>query len=154
VSTRRLIITALVCGMAILLAGGVFLVRLAGTRADRIVTFHAVGDAVRVGDLTVTVTGVSGRADAVVVGIDVDATAATLAFPTDAGAPWSLLLSGKLRAPVAPPAGATACAGQQIASGRRVTCDLAFARGDGTGFLAFDWRGTPVRWRLALAGPT
>ena len=33
-STRRLIITALVCGIAILVAGGAFLMRTARNRAD------------------------------------------------------------------------------------------------------------------------
>ena len=150
-STRRLILTALACGMAILVAGGVFLVRAAGSRHT--VTIYRVGDSVRVGGLSVTVARLDARTDAVQVGVEVDATAAPPVAPTDAAAPWTLLIR-TLRPALAPTGDGTACRGQQIESGRRLVCELAFAPGEGAAFLAFDWRGDTVRWRLdPVAGP-
>ena len=146
-STRRLIITALVCGMAILLAGGVFLVRVAGDRAERTVTIHRVGDVVRVGDLTVVVTRVTTRADGVQVGVEVDASGARLAEAADAEAPWSLLVRTP-RARLAPLDSERPCRGARIAAGERLACDLAFEAGEGAAFLAFDWLGQAARWRL------
>lgn len=153
-STRRLILTALACGMAILVAGGVFLVRVAGSRDDRTVTIHRLGEAVRVGDLSVTIVRVDARTDAVQVGIVVDAMAEpAVTSPTDAAAPWTLLVR-TLRPAVAPTGAGTPCRGQQIEPGRRLVCELAFAPGEGAAFLAFDWRGDTVRWRLDPAtGP-
>jgi hypothetical protein len=147
VSTRRLIITALVCGMAILLAGGIFLVRVAGSQAERTVAVHAVGDPVRVADLTVTVDRSIPSATAYEVVVTVDATAAAIAFPTDAETPWSLLVR-TARDRLAPSSAVAPCRGQQIRSGDRLTCALAFGAGDGPAYLAFDWRGATLRWRL------
>ena len=146
-STRRLILTALVCGMAILVAGGVFLVRVAGSRAERTVAVHAVGEAVAVNDLTVTVVRAATTATTVDLVVTVDATAATIAFPTDAETPWSLLIRTP-RERLVPNADIAPCRNQQIRGGERLTCALAFAVGDGPAFLAFDWRGATIRWRL------
>ena len=146
-STRRLIITALVCGMAILVAGGIFLVRVAGSQAERTVAVHAVGDAVRVGDLTVTVDRSLPSATAFEIVVTVDASAAELAFPTDAETPWSLLVRTP-RDRRTPSSDVSPCRGQQIGTGGRLTCALAFATGEGPAYLAFDWRGATLRWRL------
>lgn len=146
-STRRLIITALVCGMAILVAGGIFLVRVAGSRAERTVAVHTVGEAVRVADLTVTVGRSAPSATAFEIVVTVDASAATLAFPTDAETPWSLVVR-TARERLAPSSDVTPCRGQQIRSASRLTCALAFAPGEGPAYLAFDWRGATLRWRL------
>lgn len=144
-STRRLIITALVCGMAILLAGGIFLVRVAQDQANNTVTVHRVGDVVRVGQVAVTVTRVSERADAIEVGVEIDATGATLAQSTDAEEPWSLLV--RTPRPRRDATG-TPCRGLAIASGAKLACTVAFEPGDGTAFLSFDLAGSGARWRL------
>lgn len=144
-STRRLIITALVCGMAILLAGGIFLVRVAANQAEQTVTVHRIGDVVRVGDVAVTVTRVSERPDAVEVGVEIDASGATLAQPTDAEAPWSLLIRTPRQRR---DASGTPCRGQTIAGGARLACTVAFEPGDGAAFLSFDLLGDGARWRL------
>jgi hypothetical protein len=51
--TRTLLLLALVCGVTILLAGGVMLFQLTG--ADELADPTSVGDPVQVGDMTVTV---------------------------------------------------------------------------------------------------
>ena len=56
VSTRKLIVVALVCGLAILVAGGIQLFRIAGTD-DRTVEVLAEGEAATVGSVTVSVEG-------------------------------------------------------------------------------------------------
>lgn len=144
VSTRRLIITALVCGMAILLAGGVFLVRIANNRVE--ITTNRIGDVVRVGDLRVTVVRVTEGADALRVGVEIDATDATLAASVDAEERWTLVIGGardRLE-----PTGGTPCRGARIESGRTLTCDLAFAPADGPTYLSFELGEGGARWRL------
>jgi hypothetical protein len=56
VRTRTLLLLAFVCGLVILVAGVVQLVRIAGeSDADNDESFHALGEEVEVGDLTVVV---------------------------------------------------------------------------------------------------
>jgi len=149
VSTRRLIITALVCGMAILVAGGAFLVRTARNRADLTVNVLGVGDQASVAALKVRVLKVTRRADVIVVGVEVDSRGAALAAPAQADEPWSMVIRTP-RAPMSPTAeDGPACAGQQIAGGQVLSCVLAFANGDGAPFLAFSWQGRQAQWRLA-----
>jgi hypothetical protein len=124
----------------------VFLVRVAGSRAERTLTIHRVGDVVRVGDLSVIVTRVTERADAVQIGVEIDARAARLAQPADAERPWSLLV----RTPRArrEATGDRPCKGQEIAAGATLACDVAFEPGEGAAFLSFDFLGSGARWRL------
>lgn len=151
-STRRLIITALVCGMAILVAGGAFLVRVARNRADLTASVLTVGDSATVGRLVVRVDRFTRRADTVVVGVTIDGSKLTSAdvptLPTDAAAPWSMVIRTP-RTPVDPTADdGPACKGLTIDPGRTVTCAVAFQGGDGAPFLAFSSNGAQVQWRL------
>ena len=147
-STRRLIVTALLCGMAILLAGGVFLVRVARDGSNTAV-FQPLGQPVQAGDVTVTVATVTPGAGSVVVSVVIDAGGGRAVAPlADAAAPWTLR-SGATLDPVAPSAAGTTCRGQGVGAGARVACDLAFSRAGGATYLLFTRDRATYQWRLA-----
>ena len=66
--TRTLLLLAVVCGLAILIAGVVQLLRVAGQ--DDPPRAVAIGEPVRVGDMRVTVEGVSERSGSVLVDVE------------------------------------------------------------------------------------
>jgi hypothetical protein len=72
VSTRKLIVVAMLAGLAILVAGGIQLVALAN-RDDTAPSTLAIGERVTVGGIELAVTNVD-RADEIVVTVDTDAT--------------------------------------------------------------------------------
>jgi hypothetical protein len=146
VSTRRLIITALICGLAILLAGGVMLVRLVRERDRLTVHVLAADSPATVGGVRVRIIS-STRADEVariVVALD---TPADHGLP-DASSGFSLNIGG-LRAPVTPEPGDTpACAGLAVAPAQSVSCALAFSDRSGSATLAYAQRGDQAEWSL------
>lgn len=147
-STRRLIITALVCGMAILVAGGVFLVRVASD--GNALTFLPVGRAATVAGVRATVMGATASAETVDVTVEVDATAATFATPVDVESLWLLVRAGKAPERRTGPVDGTGCRGRALAAGERVRCVVSFAAGEGPNVVSFKWpAGGPVSWRLA-----
>jgi hypothetical protein len=147
VRTRTLILLAMVCALAILVAGVIQLVRISNA-SDDTVTVAPVGQSQRVGDLTVTVTGSAPGGTSVVVRARLDATAATTGVP-DAGAGWTLLVGGHLEAPTAVPGGAgDACAGRAVAVGEAVDCSVAFPARAGTRTVAYAHGGVQREWRL------
>lgn len=147
-STRKLILAALVCGLAILLAGGVFLVTLAGNRDELTVpTILAPGERAALGAIEARFVGTEPGQSARVVRIELAADDEPI---PDAGAGWSLV-EGSLRPPVAVPdgAGALACDGVTVPATGVVECLLAFEVGDGgAGFLEYARGDARVRWRL------
>jgi hypothetical protein len=153
VSTRRLIITALFCGMAILAAGTVLLVRLVRNRDALTVQVNDPGQLARVGDALVKVVTASERGGQLQVDVVVDRGAANASGPaaTPADAAWSLLASSVR--PRLDPAGLTAdrraCRDVVLEPGRVTTCTLAFAPVAGNSFAAFSWMGQQAQWRLA-----
>jgi hypothetical protein len=142
-----LIISALVCGLAILLAGAVMLIRLASDREN--FTVHvltadqpAVIDGVRVRIVTRERSG--GIARVVV----------NLATPTDhgladAGLGFSLAVGGLLRDPETPAAGDTpACRGLAVPPAQSIACALAFSDRPGSATLAYAAHGKQAEWSL------
>ena len=145
--TRTLILLAMVCALAILVAGGIQLVRISNA-SDDTVTVAPVGQSQRVGDVTVTVTGSATSATSVVVRARLDATTATTGV-ADAGAGWTLLVGGHLEGPIALPAGAgEACTGRVLAAGEAVDCSVAFPARGGTRTVAYAHGGVQRQWRL------
>ena len=144
-STRKLILTALVCGIAILVAGGALFLKL---RNHQTIEVNEQGQAVGVGPYTVTAVGtsVSGLARVVHVRVVADATAP--AVPDLEGA-FSLTI-GEIRPRQDPPPGTTPCRKLPLDPGASAECDVAFAElAKGTAYLAFRGLGTvEVRWRL------
>lgn len=144
-STRRLIVAALVCGLAILVAGGLFLVNLAANRDELTVTdILAVGQSADVDGIRVTVLGSDEADDVVTVMVRLEGADASTA---DAGDGWALVI-GSAREPVSPPPGATPCRGEGVPAGAVVDCDLAFAAADGTGYVEYAHGDERARWRL------
>lgn len=92
-STRKLILTALLCGLAILIAGGVKLIQVANDETE--VQVLALGDEVTLGDMTVSVLAIDRRPDATLVTVTM--TGVDLAEGAADG--WRLLGDGRVQEP-------------------------------------------------------
>ena len=155
VSTRRLIVAALACGLAILTAGVAFFVRLVANRGDlTVATIYTIGQPARVGDAAVTVRSSATVGGQLQVIVTVDRGAAKDPAGPAADGPWSLV-QGSLRPKVAPAGlatasatGAVACSRITLDPDRIVTCTLAFTPASGPAFVAFEWQDGRARWRL------
>lgn len=140
-STRRLILAALLCGVAIMVAGGL---KLALTLAERTeVEVLSLGEQARLGDMTVSVTEIS----------DVGArTAVTVSMTGVAGADategWRLLSGGSVTAPVEAPddlgGAGTPCATTSVDA--TVTCTVWFPASEGTRTVAYLRAGLQRQW--------
>jgi hypothetical protein len=146
VKTRTLLLLALGCGLAILLAGGVFLVRTFANRDALTVPPAAkVGESRTVGNVTATVLRRDVTGGVLVVQVRLDSGRAL----GDASAGWSLLADGKLRRPVpAPAAGASPCAGHAVTAGSTFECALAFDTATDTGTVAYAVGDVQRQWQL------
>ena len=144
--TRTLILLAMACGLAILVAGGVFLWRVIANKDElTIPDASTLGQSQQVGPVSATVTGASDVDGAVVVQVRM-ATTEPLA---DAGTGWALVVGGDIRQPVAVPvSGGPACAGTAVAAGQSVDCALAFQPGDGDRFVSYAVGGSKGLWKL------
>lgn len=150
VSTRKLILTAIACGLAILLSGGVFLVRTARHRDELTITNAAVGDTRMVSGVSAAVQSWRRDSDQIVATIHIEVPPSGQSI-SSADAPWTMLVGTKLTA--VPPTGLrtdeTACRGLAVPPGGKATCVLAFAGVAGSPFLAFAVNGAQEQWRLA-----
>jgi hypothetical protein len=150
VSTRKLILTAIACGLAILIAGGFFLFRTLGNKDALTVKNAAVGDSRVVSGAEVRVTAWRRGSDQILATVsmkvtDVDARTST------AESPWTMLI-GTQSSPVAPVGltpDETPCRGINLVQGKPTTCVLAFPDAKGTPYLAFSLAGKQAQWLLA-----
>jgi hypothetical protein len=133
--TRTLILLALVCGIAILLAGGVFIFNVARNKESlTLPDAREVGTVVEVGPYRAGVLAVERREDAIVLSVKVVAGAAGLA---DAAEPWSLKVRDlRERVTVAGLPGPD-CQGLEVVAGATVECSVAFAPQEGDGRAQF-----------------
>ena len=130
-STRKLILAALACGLAILLAGGVQLFLL--SRGSNQASVLAEGATTKVA--TVQVTVVSSTLEGAEV-VAVVRLAPTLAVG-DAAEGWALNANG-LQTPRTPSDGpVVACQGKVVAPGASLTCRVAFAAGKGSRLMSY-----------------
>lgn len=146
-STRRLILTALACGLVILLAGGIQLVRLTGSEATPL---PGIGQARTVSAVRVTPVSVADTDALLVVTVDLVA-AAPEAEGTAAGSGWRLLRGADLHQPLNTGGGdaqAVPCA--SVTVGSVVTrCVLVFdGGGSGDRLLAYALGDQTARWDL------
>jgi hypothetical protein len=136
--TRTLLLLAVTCGLAILIAGTVQLLRLAGQETE---TILAVGDAGAAGDAKVLVTAfdeVDGVATVTVTLSGVDDPKGLDGF--------TLVVPGATVQPNQ--RGADACSGFTVAP---VTCTLTFGTADvkdGDRLLVFHRAAQTARWKL------
>jgi hypothetical protein len=146
VSTRRLILLALACGMAILVAGSIQLLRI--SRNDTTVEVGRVGTSASIDGVAVTLLE-RPESDRVVVQVAVAGDRAAL---DDVAAPWAVRVGGERFPPVVQafadgPPGCSEVG--PVASGASVECQLGFeATGDGTRYLQFTLRGSTAVWSL------
>jgi hypothetical protein len=148
VKTRTLILLAVACGLAILIAGGAFFVRLALNKDELTVPdILAPGQSQQVGPVTATVTASAEAGDLVVVQVHLE----TDERLDDAGTGWSMVVTGDTaaRAPVSmPPGQGPACAGTAVEAGQAVDCAVAFPAGDGDRYVAFAVGDVQRQWKL------
>lgn len=137
--TRTLLLLAVSCGLVILVAGVVQLLRIAGQ--DETVDFSAINAPVQVGDLDVVVESYEESAGTAVVavrlgGVDDD----------DGAAGFRLVVPDALLEPTG--AGADACVAVTVAP---ATCELTFNIGDAAGgvrVLRLERGDDSARWEL------
>ena len=114
-STRKLILTALVCGLAIMLAGGLKLFQVATDEVETVVL--PLGTQQKLGDMTVSVTDVQQNDDGTLVTVSMRGVDGA-----DGREGWKVFANGELLDPTAPEAGKECLT--KVA--RVVSCELAF----------------------------
>jgi len=130
VKTRTLLLLALACGTAIMLAGAVLLFQLA--TGDDPAEAVPVGVAAEVGDVTITVTRSAESDGVLTVNADVDAPAGT-----DPSTGFRLIASGRALDPAS------------VECSTECTVTFATAAADGSSRVLFYTRGDEqVRWVL------
>ncbi len=137
-STRKLILAALLCGLLIVVAGGVKLFQT--VRDGNEVLLLELGESVTLGDMTVRVDGVRITRDRTLVDV-------ALVGVEDASAieGWRLLAGGKINEPVSLPFGfGTEC----VTTKRDVesVCTVAFPVSQGTRTVAYIRAGEQRQW--------
>lgn len=140
--TRTLLLLALACGVAIMLAGAVLLFQLA-TR-DELDPPIPIGESVEVGDMSVTVLAADETTGSLVVTVRIGGV-----DDADGAAAFRLIAAGRLVRPVADEAGPDVCGATSVALS---TCVMRFdtSSADGTARVLFYDRGDQsVRWVLA-----
>lgn len=141
--TRTLLLLALGCGMAILLAGGVLLFQVAGS--DDAAPAAVVGEQVEVGDMRVTVDSFDELDGEMIVGVTMGGV-----DDLDAADGFALIAAGRSTAPVASGSDPHRC---QASTVERRQCVLYFdvAGADGDSRTLVYRRGeSQARWVLHL----
>jgi len=148
VSTRKLIVVALLCGLAILVAGGIQLFRISDAD-DRTVDVLAEGEAATVGSVTVVVEDSSS--DGAMIRATVRMSLAEGSGTDDTTVPLSsftLLVGGRLQPSLVGVDDPAQCGSPVTVGAEPTTCEVAFEGGDGTATLAFSRDGEQAQWRL------
>lgn len=140
-STRKLILWALLCGVLILAAGTAKLFQTSQKPVE--VQLLALGDSVTLGDMTVSVTALRDTADRTLVDVTMVGVAEAQAMDG-----WKMLSSGEVSDPVMLPVGAgTECTLTKLA--KTLTCTIAFPVSEGTRTVAYIRAGEQRQWATA-----
>ena len=140
-STRKLILWALICGVVILIAGTAKLFQTSQKPVE--VQLLALGDSVTLGDMTVSVTALRDTADRTLVDVTMVGVAEAQAMDG-----WKMLAAGEVSDPVILPAGAgTECTLTKLAE--TLTCTVAFPVSEGTRTVAYIRAGEQRQWATA-----
>ena len=137
-STRKLILAALFCGLLIIVAGGIKLFQT--IRDGNKASLLAIGQSVTLGDMTVRVDGVRIISDRTLV--DVTLIGVDGASARDG---WRLLAGGKITVPVSLPVGS----GTECTTTKRDVesiCTVAFPMSQGTRTVAYIRGGEQRQW--------
>ena len=142
--TRTLILLAMACGLAILVAGGAFLWRVIANKDELTIPDPAgVGQTQQVGPVRATLLQYVLQGDQLDVTVRLESTEPL----GDAGSGWALLVDGKLADPVTA-TDSSACAGKPVTVGQPVECTLAFQASDGDRYVAYATGAQQRLWRL------
>lgn len=136
-STRKLILTALFCGLAILVAGGIKLFQVAAD--EKKVEILSFGDEATLGDMTVSVVEVERSADATLVTVTM--TGVDLASGAADG--WRLLADGRVQEP-AKSSEANGCT--TVAAGSPTRCTVGFEAVESAPTVAYVRAGEQRQW--------
>jgi hypothetical protein len=140
-STRKLILWALVCGVLILTAGTAKLFQTSQKPVE--VQLLTLGDSVTLGDMTVSVTALRDTDDRTLVDVTMVGVAEAQAMDG-----WKMLASGKVSDPVMLPIGAgTECTLTQL--DKTLVCTVAFPVSEGTRTVAYIRAGEQRQWATA-----
>lgn len=141
-STRKLILTALVCGLAILLAGGIKLFQVAND--DKRVEVLSLGSEATLGDMTVSVLSIDRAADAT--SVTVSMTGVDLASGAAGG--WRMLADGRVSEPLdnVASAGAGAPVCEAVAATKVTRCVVRFAPAESAPTVAYLRAGDQRQW--------
>ena len=140
-STRKLILWALICGVVILVAGTAKLFQTSQKPVE--VQLLALGDSVTLGDMTVSVTALRDTADRTLVDVTMVGVAEAQAMDG-----WKMLAAGEVSDPVMLPVGAgTECTLTKLAE--TLTCTVAFPVSEGTRTVAYIRAGEQRQWATA-----
>ena len=140
-STRKLILWALVCGVLILVAGSAKLFQTSQQPVE--VQLLELGDSVTLGDMTVSVTALRDIADRTLVDVTMVGVAEAQAMDG-----WKMLASGQVSDPMMLPVGAgTECTLTKLAE--TLTCTIAFPVSEGTRTVAYVRSGEQRQWATA-----
>ncbi|MEI7966807.1 MAG: hypothetical protein WCH94_04370 [Actinomycetota bacterium] len=140
-STRKLILWALICGVLILIAGTAKLFQTSQKPVE--VQLLALGDSVTLGDMTVSVTALRDTADRTLVDVTMVGVAEAQAMDG-----WKMLAAGEVSDPVMLPVGAgTECTLTKLAE--TLTCTVAFPVSEGTRTVAYIRAGEQRQWATA-----
>jgi hypothetical protein len=140
-STRKLILWALVCGVLILAAGTAKLFQTSQKSVE--VQLLALGDSVTLGDMTVSVTALRDIDDRTLVDVTMVGVAEAQAMDG-----WKMLASGKVSDPVLLPVGeGTECTLTQLE--KTLVCTVAFPVSEGTRTVAYIRAGEQRQWATA-----
>ena len=140
-STRKLILWALICGVVILIAGTAKLFQTSQKPVE--VQLLALGDSVTLGDMTVSVTALRDTADGTLVDVTMVGVAEAQAMDG-----WKMLASGEVSVPVMLPVGAgTECTLTKLVE--TLTCTIAFPVSEGTRTVAYVRSGEQRQWATA-----
>ncbi|MEK7410894.1 MAG: hypothetical protein AAB327_05840 [Actinomycetota bacterium] len=137
-STRKLIVTALFCGLLIMAAGGIKLLQT--VRDGNEVSLLAMGETVTLGDMTVRVDGVRLTSERTLVDVALFGVDGANALEG-----WRLLAGGKITEPVLLPVGSgTECTTTKLDVVS--TCVVAFPVSQGTRTVAYVRAGEQRQW--------
>jgi len=136
-STRKLILTALLCGIAILVAGGIKLFQVAND--EKRVEVLSFGDEATLGDMTVSVVGVERTDDATLVTVTM--TGVDLASGAADG--WRLLADGRVQEPAQNSDG-DGCSAVEATSPTR--CTVLFEAAESAPTVAYVRAGEQRQW--------
>jgi deoxyribose-phosphate aldolase len=133
-STRKLILTALVCGLAVMLAGGIKLFQMATEDVEAVV--FSLGTSQTLADMTVSVTDVEQEADATLVTVTMVGVEGA-----NAAEGWRLLANGIVISPLLTK---TDC--QDTTTDAVITCVVGFPESTGSVTVAYLRAGEQSQW--------